>query len=380
MTAGSIRVPATGTIHADDGVVVTPDALTRVAERIRDRAPTYFPDAGFAPGSTTVAIERLGETSSYPLFAVRVGEGENARGAIVKFAPVFDENNEGETEYRHLVTMHARLAAIPELRVPRPLDFYDDINALVMERVGGERFSRVILRDAGFFAPRDAAFPLLTAARRCGSWLAAYHDATHVRDASPFSDDFVGQIQQKLAGFGTQGFPDAAAATVMRTVERLHRAGGSRRVPVADQHGDYGPQNVHCGDDHVCVFDLNYHRSAPIYEDVVYYLVTLETMNPFPRQWFFDRRCVRAMREPFLSGYFGDTRFSTEHTLCIEGYYLKALLFRCAKQRRNTAKRGALPLALFDAQRIRHWYPQRLLRQCQLVDRCLSSAGEGVHA
>ena len=113
---------------------------------------------------------------------------------------------------------------------------------------------------------------------------------------------------------------------------------------MADQHGDYGPQNVHVGEGYVYVFDLNYHVAAPVYDDIDYFLVTLETMNPYPRQWFFDRARVAAMRDPFLDAYFAGAPPDPARKVYLEGYYLKSLLFRCAKQRRNTARRGRVAL------------------------------------
>ena len=366
-------------VRADDGVVVTGETLDRVCTRILDAFPRYFPGVDFDRARASIRVQRLGETSSYPLFAAAVlpGPAGPARDLIIKFAPVFAENNEGLTEYRHLVTMHGRLGDSSAIRVPRALDFYEDVNALVMEKVGGERFSRVILRDASRFAGAEAGDGLRAAARLCGSWLAAYHAATRASDAAPFDDAFLARIDEKLSAFTALGFKAEAARAVAGTARRLHDFGTARRVAVADQHGDYGPQNVHVGDGHVYVFDLNYHVAAPVYEDIDYFLVTLETMNPYPRQWFLDRRRVAAMRDPFLAGYFAGAPDDPARAVCLEGYYLKSLLFRCAKQRRNTAKRGRAALAVFDALRLRGYFPRRLAAQCRRVEKELSAAGGG---
>lgn len=366
-------------IRADDGVVVTSELLERVSARILDSFPRYFPGTEFDRARASVRIDRLGETSSYPLFCATVldGAARPLRTLIVKFAPVFAENNEGLTEYRHLATMHARLGDSSPIRVPRPLDFYEDVNALVMERVGGERFSRLILRDAGRLAGAGAAERLRDAARLCGSWLAAYHAATRKEDAAPFDDDFVARVEEKLSAFTPRGFCPVCAREVRKTVFRLHEFARGRLVAVADQHGDYGPQNVHVGEGHVYVFDLNYHVTAPVYDDIDYFLVTLETMNPYPRQWLFDRGRVAAMRGPFLDGYFTGAADDAARAVYLEGYYLKSLLLRCAKQRRNTAKRGRAALGLFDALRLRGYYPRRLGVQCERVASALATLERG---
>ena len=363
------------TVHANDGVVVTAAMLGDIAERIRSRISLYFPGTSLDSASAQVHMRRLGETSSYPLFLAetRAPDGTE-RAIVVKFAPVFDDNNEGLTEYNHLQVMHDRLGPARELRVPRPLDFYADTNALLMERVGGERLSRVLLRDGGRFAGHDAFRRLEATARRCGEWLAVYHQLTRQGDTAPFGEDFAARVEDKLALFQRHGFCRVTAARVMEVVRALRTFGHDRRVALSDQHGDYGPQNAHAGDDFVCVFDLNYRTPAPIYEDIDYFLVTLETMNPYPHQFFFDRSRVQALRAPFLDGYFGEGRRDPLLELYLQGYYLKSLLFRCAKQRRNTAKRGRAALLVFDAARVRRYYPRRLAEQCQRVDALLAGA------
>jgi hypothetical protein len=240
----------------------------------------------------------------------------------------------------------------------------------VVERVGGERFSRRFLRDGGRFAGAAAAARLENGVRLCGRWLSAFHDAHRRGEVAPFGDEFANSVEEKLAFFTAHGLDRAAADTVRSTLERLHAFGRLRRVTLADQHGDFGPQNVHVGDGHIYVFDLNYHTAAPVYEDVDYFLVTLETMNPYPRQWLFDRGRVELLRAPFLEGYFGPGDDALRDVL-LSGYYLKSLLFRCAKQRRNTARRGRAAVAVFDALRLRGFYPRRLVRQCALVRACL---------
>ena len=363
-------------IVAADGVVVTADMGRVTCERIFNDFSRHFPGVRLHADTAAAHVDRLGQVSSYPLFGavLHPGAEEPPLNLVIKFAPVFDVNNEGLTEYRHLQLMHQRLDGRASLRVPRPLDFFPDLNALVMERVGGRRFSGVILAAAGRLAPAADADRLQQSAQLCGEWLAAYHDATRAADSAPFDGTFLARVEEKLVDFRRHGFPDAVADEVARSARLLHEWGSSRRVRCADQHGDYGPQNVHVGDGCVYVFDLNYNVAAPVYEDVDYFLVTLETMNPYPRQWLFDRARVAAMREPFLTGYFAGAAPDPERELCLEGYYLKSLLFRCAKQRRNTTRRGRAALAGFDALRLRGWYAQRLRRQCELVQRWLGGA------
>jgi hypothetical protein len=79
-----------------------------------------------------------------------------------------------------------------------------------------------------------------------------------------------------------------------------------------------------------------------------------------------------ALRDNFLAGYFGpDNPLTLEQRILLEGYYLKSLLFRCAKQRRNVTKKGRLMRLVFDLTRIRSYYPKRLRKQCESVEALL---------
>jgi Ser/Thr protein kinase RdoA (MazF antagonist) len=119
---------------------------------------------------------------------------------------------------------------------------------------------------------------------------------------------------------------------------------------VAVRHGDYSPDNVHLDGDGICVFDLSHHAPAPVYSDVTFFLVSLDTMNPYPRHWAFDRRVASSLAAPFLSGYFGADRMRREQAdgAVIAAYTLKHLLTRCLRQRRVAAGAGPLALAAFD--------------------------------
>lgn len=365
MTAPSSQVPP-----ASDGIRVTPEVLSALRERIQRALPQY---AGVDADRAQVRLIPFHERSSYPLYEARVhltGSDAPAARFIVKFAPVFPENNEGLTEFRHLAIMTERLGVDGPLRVPRAHDFYADLNALVMERVGGERFSRALLANASWFSGSEHAARLSAWATMCGRWLREFHAATARDPGHPFGETFLAAIERRMTAFAPLGFPADVIARVRRTAAGLHAFGQTLTSPVAGRHGDYGPQNIHVADDHIFVFDLNYPDAAVVYEDVVYFLVTLETLNPYPRQWFFSRGRVAALRDPFLRGYLGASPDETQ-TRLLAGYYLKALLFRASKQRRNVGARGTLPRALFDRFRLRGYYARRVARQCDLIDRLL---------
>jgi len=352
-----------------------PAALERVRAHVLARAAVWYPDAGFEPARARLRFEPLGEPATYPLYtcAVAPAGGAETLAIVVKFTPVFGGHQEGAVEFEHLSLMHARLGSSGELRVPRPLDFLPDVNVLLTERTGGERFSRVILRDAVFGAGDASRARMQTASHRCGAWLATYHASLAATPGTAFDHEFISRLDEGLASLTGFGLPATCATRVQVTARRLAAWGKGRRVARAVQHGDFGPQNVHVSDTHICVFDPSHHVEACVFDDIDYFLVTLETLNPYPRAWRFDRARVRALRQPFLAGYFGsDAAGNVETRILVEGYYLKALVARGLKQRRNTAKRGRAALALFDRVWLAHRYARALAAQALRCDQLLA--------
>ena len=74
-----------------------------------------------------------------------------------------------------------------------------------------------------------------------------------------------------------------------------------------------------------------------------------------------------ALRMPFLQGYFGVGPLTRETQIFLEGYYLKALILRCVKQRRNVRRRPLPVKIAFDRFKIGRYYPLRIQRQCDHI-------------
>jgi hypothetical protein len=345
-----------------------------IKKRVLDNAREYFP--GLDCSKLEVDCTPFSQKSTYPLYRCRLLNGSTmtpVAGVIVKFAPVFPGHNEGLTEYEHLELMTKSLGTDGDLRVPRPLDFYHDLNALATEEAGGQRFSAELVRDASVFASRDTGRRLHRIIEQSGRWLAEFHRATSRGAGHPFDEGYRDGVRRKLRAIRPFGFPSHTAGLVERTLDELAAGTAGEMAPFADLHGDFGPQNIHVGDDWVCVFDLSYNRAAVVFDDITYFLVTLETLNPFPRHPFFSRRKALALREPFLRGYFGSADLSPGDQLLLEGFYLKALVYRSVKQRRNACRRP-LPVKLaFDRTRIARYYPRRITQQCELISKLLKS-------
>lgn len=368
---GDGRMLASQSAH-EHAEAVSDEQITALLARMDEDLPRFFPH--LAGKDRHIALTFDSRRSSYPLLGADVYVGESslpAASLVAKFAPAFEDNNEALTEFENLELMHERLGRDDRLRVPRPLAFYPEMNVLLTERVGGQQFSRLLLASASHTARTPGAH-LVEAARLCGRWLREYHRATHTRSVHPFESDFEATVLDKVGQLVAHGFDSNLLPALVHTLAGLRQFGRTVEVPVARKHGDFGLQNVHVGDDWIAVFDLSYKVPAVVYEDVDYFLVTLETVNPYPRYPLFDRSKALLLRAPFLGGYFGDDSGSAlDRRIVLEGYYLKNLVFRCSKQRRNMHRRSRMLGWVYDRMYVGGYYPVRIEQQCRHIDRLL---------
>ncbi len=331
---------------ADPPILVDDDTLRAVAQRIAERARDY----GLGAGSN-VNLRRYSTTSTHPLYIADVTpeKGETQR-LVVKFAPIFGRHREGQAEFDNLRVMAARLGTSSLLRVPRALDYYEDVNALITEHRPGPRFSKRILSAPRWFVSARARGALERTSQQCGEWLQIYHDATSRGEGPAIDERFVATMRRDLERIPPRGPLSASRVAIENALGTIMGTLSGRNVPLAVRHGDFSPDNVHLDGEGICVFDLSHHLHAPVYDDVTFFLVTLDTMNPYPKNLAFDRRVARSLASPFLDGYFGRERAGREEGDgdVIAAYTLKNLLTRCLRQRRVATAAGPLALAAFD--------------------------------
>lgn len=357
-----MRDPLRSMPAGEPQVPVDRDTLATVGRRIADRAREY---GLTVESTTTVSLRPFDSTSTYPLYLAEIASSRGpAQHLVVKFAPVFASYREGQTEFTNLHAMYARLGAVGHLHVPRPLDYWEDVNALITEHRPGARFSTRILAARPWGGPQRTRVKLVRTSLQCGEWLRVYHDVTARGEGPAIDERFMATMKRDLGRMASIGALHALRGPIEDAFGAVCDTLSGRSAPVSVRHGDFSPDNVHLDGDGICVFDLSHHLPAPVYDDVTFFLVTLDTMNPYPRHWAFDRRVARALVSPFLEGYFGAERAGRESadSAVMAAYMLKNLLARCLKQRRVAAARGPLALAAFDSLWVVGRYHKLLVR------------------
>lgn len=329
-----------------------------IARRLRVRAVDYFPElAAPETGEIEVTGRPFSEESTYPIHRFSIAAGPVEREVIVKLAPAA-EVNEAVAEYTNLRRVGPALAATPHLTAPVALDMFADINAVVTRYLPHERFSSWFLARNSRLASAADVDRLKSLVARAGELLAIIHRETAEPAIAVADSQLTTRTWRYLELAFEVGLDHDVCDAVGKLLADLPPSLAGLEVPVGLAHGDYGPQNLgvieEAGETRLAVFDLSRAHSAAVYNDIAYFLVTLETLNPFPRHPLFSRSRAMALREDFLRGYFGGP-LSREQRMALHLFYVEHLVERLHKQSSNVARAASW----IRDRTFAHWSVQR---------------------
>jgi tRNA A-37 threonylcarbamoyl transferase component Bud32 len=199
-----------------------------------------------------------------------------------------------------MVELWPRFAPYPGLKIPRPLDLFEQEMALVMEEAPGMPLSKTLPR-LGWSSTRLQSAE--SDCRRIGRWLRVYHQFDAVQENKVFSvnkalsdfDASLGALQK--IGCNISGF---AKSDALITAVAKRIAGESR--PVSKLHGDFKMDNIMITRTTVTVLDISIDSRQITDLDIVAFLnsiLMLRLTRPIP--W----AAIDGMRKNFLEGYFG---------------------------------------------------------------------------
>jgi aminoglycoside phosphotransferase len=304
-----------------------------IRQELQNRAGTYFPSMVGRDIDVEVTQERIRQFSR--VYRCRVRSGVDSRQVFVKvpvdspalkqegvsdetvradrprLVPLLSASFEAQLEHAALTDLadHFEGCNDRHLGVPRVLDILAE-SAVVVEAIDLPTLSNRLLA-AHRFTARSSRDALQPAFRIAGSWLQAFHTL-------PTSD----RSQERLAG------REDVVALMRRFVDYLRDAGGSSRflnslehqferaardelpeqLPLVCTHGDFGLHNLFVdADNRVLGFDTLAYWKTPLYEDLAYFLLLLDSIPPsfVKRSWLSRPQDLAAYRRAFLTGYFG---------------------------------------------------------------------------
>lgn len=347
-----------------------PAVAATVPGRLRSNAVEYFPELVGKDFALTTLEQRM---SSYPMLHFAINAQGVKKGMFVKFAPFADGYNEGLDEYNNLRRMEKALSGkgLP-YSSPRPLDFWHDIQALVMEEFYGKPLKDVLFSKNTMGARQATRDYLAGLTGLVGQWLNCYHHAGGLKKEpfdGHFSERAVSAVKElKEAGFTGRPLKEAEDAIGMvRTLARDSRA----KADIAPAHGDIALDNVLVRDNSVCVLDLSYRKTAPVYEDVAAFSTALETINPYPSSVAWSYQGAKALKASFIKAYFMGRGLSKDEALMLNGYTLTEMMRRCAHHLRCAAA-GPFAGGLVGAV-VRRKYQRLFSREIDLLRRITSA-------
>ena len=311
--------------------------IERTQELLRRRAHSYFAHArGTEPEITQRPFQ---ERSTYPLYLFDLKFGDRTEQVVVKFAPVFPENNEGQTEFLNMRQIWRDAPSEPDgLGLVRPLDFYEETDALVSELVESTRFSPWMMKDCEFGASFEQQAELRRRISLAGRWLRLLHDTTRAPDSCTLAEStFLPRFEELAVRLNEHGLLSRSTEQLRKFFVAAISRHGDLRVPNALVHGDYGPQNMAFADGKLYVFDLQRKFSEIVFHDLAYFLVTLKTLNPYPTYPRFNRSRAVSLESPFLEGYFSGQSTPNEQIL-LDLLVLRNLYQRALKQFQNLSE------------------------------------------
>ncbi len=216
-------------------------------------------------------------------------------------------------EYQALASIYNGLERMPMegITAVRPLAYYLDMNAIVLEYLPSKHFLSVLLDAGAFFRGYHETQVVEETARRGGQLLAVIHRIS--RDGypqyQPFNyDNYLTNLQGKASVlFNLVG--DKHVRNIIDDMQyllerMLVRFGET--VVISHLHGDYYPENiVRLPDGRVFTIDTTLHQIGPVEQDIAKFLIGIETTK---RQLLFGSVGMRStvpicVNHAFMKGY-----------------------------------------------------------------------------
>lgn len=351
-----------------------------LASRIRERIDAYYPDLSMY--SVKIKGRRWGGKGTAKTFRFEINFGDNGfrKVMFVKFSPFNSDNNMGRLEYEALSFLYPKMSLVEQhYNVPRPIDFYDDINALLIEEVEGLCFRDYLLRANSFLSSEASISQLCTTVFNCGKWLELFHTLTREDKKTLFSvNEFSSSFVKELESLNRSGFNQRTVNSVRQLMNNLESLGKVFSAPLAMWHYDFTPGHVFVNNDNISVIDIYGTRGISIYEDIGHWLASMSVVNNLPRHPFFNFYAANGvLGEKFLDGYFtnGDIK-RVESFLLAYLYKLKYLIITFHEQ--YTMISDAIhPLAakLYSKLRLTRLFEKHIDETCQVAMKIFHGLG-----
>jgi hypothetical protein len=364
------------------GSVPTPnlsskDMISMLHKRIEENIEFYFPEA--AARDVRIVGKPWGGTGTGRTFKFRILSPNSKvnHDLFIKVSPKFETLNPGTSEYEALKLLYPRMPLIAKgCHVPRPLDFFYDLNALLTESVGNKSFREYLLKKNSKKSGVESLSDLCSTVAGCGHWLGSFHEITKNGKFVKFdSSELIETFRRDFERLKRLGLFKFVLAELETTFYSLRLLNERFLMPVAMWHYDFTPGHVFIDNNKITVIDILGLENA-IYEDIGKWLSAMGTVNSFPLYLYFDyERANSKLGDVFLEAYVSHTALDKDEFILLSNIFkLKYLVWTFLVQNeRISQKIHPAAAKMFARLRLRKIYQNNILRTINTISEKMES-------
>lgn len=307
------------------------ESAGQVLRHVQNHAPAYFPqlkngdfqvrllEEQHRASSSVYRIEVRCLHQTFRIFAKGAPRGNPAMqespATRARLAPPLPHSNERILlEYRALRWIDDYFSSLgdPRFEAIRVLDIIRDPNTIIMMENTDPSLRSLFAASNRWRHLRGKESSLETAFSHAGAWLRAYstmpRTETELLTRHTHRDDFVASIGELTRFLSSTIGDELFLDSLSRTVCALALDTLPEELPLGLGHGDYAMRNILVGPgSRITAFDTGARWRVPVYEDVAYFIVKLESnrLQIFSQGLAVHPRSIQSYSKAFLTGYFG---------------------------------------------------------------------------
>jgi phosphotransferase family enzyme len=271
-----------------------------LAVRLQERTAKYY--LNLRPGQCQLQLVRL-RRAAYSRLYVFHGSGQGCQSNIRLAIKVYNGADQllfARQQYDTLNLLWDDFSKSKRLKIPRPLDFFPDLPAIVMEEVAGCSVQELVKWASWRRWTREKA---AKACQYCGEWLQHFHTATRIAQGQLDAGEKHKSLQLGVAQLAKYGFAVETCKTLEAKTTLLVGILAQQSEHQSLVHGDFTVDNVLWDGTITTVLDIEGRYQNLIYHDMASFLNSIALVSlVLPMRESVAQACSKA----FLVGYLGD--------------------------------------------------------------------------
>jgi len=276
--------------------------IVDLAARLRERIAEYYLNS--RAGKCQLQLVRL-RRAAYSRLYVFHGSSQGCHSNIRLAVKVYNGADQllfARQQYDTLNLLWDDFSKSQRLKIPRPLDFFPDLPAIVMEEVAGCSVQELVKWASWRRWTREKA---ATACQYCGEWLQHFHAATRVAQGQLDAGEKHKSLQLGVAQLAKYGFAAETCKTLEAKINLLVGILSEQSEQRSLVHGDFTVDNVLWDGTVTTVLDVEGRYQNLIYHDMASFLNSIALVSlGLPMRESVAQACSKA----FLVGYLGDRK------------------------------------------------------------------------